>query len=221
MARTRKQPDQSKSANLVQGKVVAYLRISSDTQDLAGQELQIRQYADAKGLTVAQWFKAEVSSRKDTRSRKVDALMNALEPHDTLILAELSRLGRSISEVVRLIDTLVKRKVRVVCIKESIDLPANGEKDLTATIMVTLFCLFAEVERTLISERTKAGLAAARAQGRIGGRPKGRGSSKLDQHREEIEKLLKLRVPKRFIAQQFKVSEQGFFSWLRREAEEK
>ena len=93
-------------------------------------------------------------------------------------MSELSRLGRSVGQIIQLVDRLIKQRVQLVAIKEHIQL--NGTQDIQTKVMITLFGLFAEIERDLIAERTKEGLAAARAQGRLPGRPKGvLGTSKL------------------------------------------
>ncbi len=118
---------------------------------------------------------------------------------DRLVVSELSRLGRSLNQVIQIIDELVKRKVRFTAIKE--DIRFEGKQDLQTKVMIALFGLFAEVERDLISERTKEGLAAARSKGRLLGRPKGSlGTSKLDGKEDEIRMLLQKEVSKASIA---------------------
>jgi DNA invertase Pin-like site-specific DNA recombinase len=108
-------------------------------------------------------------------------------------------MGRSVGEIITTIDTLVKRQIRFIAIKEGICL--NGKQDLQTKVMVTLFGLFAEIERDLISLRTKEALAAVRASGKKLGRPRGRrGKSKLDGREEEIANLLSLDVSKSSIA---------------------
>ena len=88
-----------------------------------------------------------------------------------LLVSELSRLGRSVAQIIFLIDQMVQQQISFVAIKEGIKL--TGSQNLQTKVMVTLFSLFAEIERDLISERTKEGIAAARAKGKILGRPKG------------------------------------------------
>ena len=110
-------------------------------------------------------------------------MLERLAPGDRLIVSELSRLGRSLGQVIHIVDELVKRKIRFTAIKESIHF--EGKQDLQTKVMVALFGLFAEVERDLISERTREGLASARAKGRLLGRPKGvLGKSRLDGKRK-------------------------------------
>jgi DNA invertase Pin-like site-specific DNA recombinase len=108
-------------------------------------------------------------------------------------------MGRSVGEIITTVDTLIKQSVKFIAIKEGIRL--NGKHDLQSKIMVTLVGLFAEIERDLISVRTKEGLAGARACGKQLGRPKGLlGNSKLTGREEEIQRLLSLKVSKASIA---------------------
>ena len=140
-----------------------------------------------------------MSSRRSTSERKIDALLEQLEDGDTLTVSELSRMGRSVSEIITTVDTLVKKKIRFLAVKEGIRL--NGAQDLQTKVTVTMFGLFAEIERDLISIRTKEALAAARASGTQLGRSKGsKGKSKLDGREDEIRQLLSLEVSKSSIA---------------------
>ena len=94
-----------------------------------------------------------------------------LEPGDRLVVSELSCLGRSLGEVVALLDAIAKASVAFIAVKENIRF--EGRQDLHTKVMTTLFALFAEVERDLISERTREGLAKAKSSGKTLGRPKG------------------------------------------------
>jgi DNA invertase Pin-like site-specific DNA recombinase len=149
----------------------AYLRVSTGTQDLANQKLAILEYARRKKFPIHEFVEVQISSRKKPHQRGIDGMLERLAPGDRLIVSELSRLGRSLGQVIHIVDELVKRKIRFTAIKESIHL--EGKQDLQTKVMVALFGLFAEVERDLISERTREGLASARAKGRLLGRPKG------------------------------------------------
>src|SRR5262249_60166786 len=116
-------------------------------------------------------------------------LVGSLGAGARLVVSGLSRLGRSLSQVIQLVDELVERKVRFAAVKEGIRF--EGKQDLQTKVMIALFGLFAEVERDLISERTKEGFAAVRAQGRLLGRPKGSlGTSKLDGEGGDVRMLL-------------------------------
>ena len=121
----------------------------------------------------------------------------------SLIVAELSRLARSVGQIALIVDRLLDSGVRIICIKESMDL--NDKRDMKAKVMITMFSLFAEIERDLISEREKEGLA--RAQGKVLGRPKGSlGKSILDGKEDQIKDLLDKTVTKANIAKIFGVS---------------
>src|SRR3954463_2410368 len=180
-------------------KTIAYLRVSTGSQDLANQKLAVLDYARQKGFAIDRFVEAQASSRKGPDQRRIEELLGSLTVGDRLIVSELSRLGRSLGQVIQLVDELVKRKVRFTAIKEGIRF--EGKQDLQTKVMIALFGLFAEVERDLISERTKEGLAAARAKGRLLGRPKGsRGKSKIDGKEGEIRMLLEKQVSKASIA---------------------
>ena len=180
-------------------KTVGYLRVSTGSQDLGNQKLAILDYARQKHFAIDQFVEVRASSRKSRGQRRIDELLGSLAAGDRLVVSELSRLGRSLGQVIQIVEELVTQKTHFVAIKEGIRF--EGKQDLQTKVMIALFGLFAEVERDLISERTKEGLAAARAKGRLLGRPKGvLGHSKLDGKEDEIRMLLKKEVSKASIA---------------------
>ncbi len=139
--------------------------------------------------------------------------MDLLKDGDRLVVSELSRLGRSLGQVIRIVEELVRRKIHFVAIKEAIR--SEGKQDMQTKVMIALFGLFAEVERDLISERTKEGLSAARAKGQLLGRPKGSfGKSKLDGKEAEITKLLEKDVSKASIAKIVEVSRTALLHFI-------
>ncbi len=174
-------------------RTIAYLRISTASQDCDSQRLAILDYAHRHRMTIDEFVSIQASSRKTLRQRGLLELLKSLEPEDILLVSELSRLGRSVGQIIQMVDYLVKNQIRLVAIKESIEL--SGKQDIPTKVMVTMFSLFAEIERDLISERTKEGIAAARAKGKVIGRPEGTlGKSKLDGKEEEIRLLLEKEV---------------------------
>ncbi len=186
-------------------RTVAYIRISTGGQGLESQRLAILDYAHRHGLTVQTFVEAQASSRHAGARRGVDTLLEQVQGGDLILVSELSRLGRSVGQIIQLVDRLLKQQVQLVAIKEHMRL--NGTQDLQTKVMITLFGLFAEIERDLIAERTKEGLAAARAQGRLPGRPKGvLGRSKLTGREAEIQSLLAKTVSKASIAKILGVS---------------
>lgn len=184
--------------------VVGYARVSTQEQDLKNQRYEILSYASKNDLQITTWVEAKVSSRKTTKERLIDTLLEKLSTNDTLIVSELSRLGRSVGQIAIIANTLIEIGVRLICIKENMTL--DGSPDIQSKVMLTMFSLFAEIERDLISERTKAGLAKAKSEGRLLGRPKGIGKSVLDGKEDEIRELLRKGVGKASIAKIYGVS---------------
>ena len=160
-------------------RTVAYLRVSTAQQDVRSQRLAILEFARQHDFRIDDFIEATASGQASEKRRRLDELMNVLQRGDRLIVSELSRLGRSLGQIVAILDALAKAGVAFVALKENIRV--EGKRDVQTKVMTTLFALFAEVERALISERTREGLARARASGRKLGRPKGSlGVSRLD-----------------------------------------
>lgn len=196
-------------------RVVGYLRVSTSKQDVDGQRLQILEAANAAGMSVSDFQAVEVSSRKSIEDRGITVLLGGVERGDMIIVAELSRLGRSLVQVVCIVDQLLKAGVRLWAIKENIRLDGSGEMDIATKTTVTLFGLMAEIERDLISQRTKAGLAAARARGTVLGAPKGRRWSKLDEHNDKIREYIGLKVPVSKMAEIYGVSKSSMMGHIK------
>ena len=151
--------------------------------------------------------------RARVRARRLEELLETLQPGDRLLVGELSRLGRSLGQVIHIVDTLVQRQIHFIAIKEGIEF--DGQQDLRTKVMIALFGLFAEVERDLISERTKEDLAAAKAKGTRLGRPKGAlGPSKLDGKELDIRGLLGKGVSKASIAKILDVSRSALYHFI-------
>ena len=173
------------------GKTYAYLRTCTDKQELNHQKLEILEYARRHELKADEFVEIAMSSRKTPKQRRIEELLSKLVTADIVIVSELSRLGRSTAEEIALINELVHRQIRVIVIKQGLDIQKNH--DLQSKVMVTLFSLFSELERDLISLRTKEALAAKRSQGIRLGKPKGTiQASKFDKDREKIQELLAL-----------------------------
>lgn len=170
------------------GKTVAYLRASTDKQDLNHQRLELLEFARNQGRKIDEFVEITISSRKTRKQRRIDELVQLLNETDTLIVTELSRLGRSTAEVIALVNALLQRNIRLITIKQNLDI---HQQDMNSKIIITLFSLFSELERDLISLRTKEALSAKKAQGQSLGKPKGTlQKSKFDQNREKIKELL-------------------------------
>jgi DNA invertase Pin-like site-specific DNA recombinase len=193
---------------------IAYLRVSKkDHQDTKNQRLAILEHAHREGEKIDEWMEVSISSRKTTKQRRIDELVERVQKGDKVIVAELSRLGRSVGQIAMLVDELVKRGVTLISLKESIKL--NGKPNISTKVQIGMFSLFAEIERDLISQRTKEGLQRAREEGKLLGRPKGKGKSKLDDHEEEIKELLALGLAKTKIAKRLGVHISTLNHWLK------
>ena len=144
-------------------KFVAYLRVSQDSQDITNQRHEITRYAAANDIQIDDWIETEISSRKSLKARKIDETLHMLKRGDTLIVSEISRLARSMRELQNILFELEKKKIAIHIIKQGIR--TNGENDMTTKILFNAFGMAAELERELISQRTKAALAARKAQG--------------------------------------------------------
>ena len=194
-------------------KTVAYLRVSTGSQDLATQKLVILDFTQKRRFPVDEFIASQASSRKSPIKRRIEEMLGTLQSGDRLLVSELSRLGRSLGQVLQIVATLIERKIRFIAIKEAIEV--EGKQDLWTKVMIALFGLFAEVERDLISERTKEGLAAAKAKGKLLGRPKGAlGKSKLDGKEEDIRMLLDKEVSKASIAKILDVSRSALYHFI-------
>ncbi len=170
------------------GKIVAYLRASTDKQDLNHQKLEVLEFARRQGLHIDGYVEITASSRQPRQQRRIDELLQKLDATDTLIVTELSRLGRSTAEVIALVNALVERNIRLIALKQGL---AVDRQDMNSKIIITLFSLFSELERDLISLRTREALAAKKAQGQPLGKPRGTlQKSKFDKDVARIKELL-------------------------------
>lgn len=195
-------------------KTIAYIRISTDKQDFDNQKLSILNYARNNNFKINDFIEIQISSKKSDKERKIDELLKELKQGDTLIVSELSRLGRSLGQIIRIVDELIKNKNKFIAIKENIIF--NSKQDIRTKVMIAMFGLFAEIERDLISQRTKEALAVAKAKGKLLGRPKGALSkSKLDGKEEEIKILLKKKVSINSIGKIMEVSRPTLYSFIK------
>lgn len=175
-------------------KVIAYLRVSKDTQDLEKQKHLLLEYAHRNKLMVDEIMELEVSSRESMANRKIDELLEKLSAGDMLLVAELSRLGRNMLETLNIINELSEKGIKIIFVRQP-------ELSTTAThgkLLTAIYSYFAEAERDYISIRTKQGLEAAKAKGTPLGRPKGSKNIKgriLDQFKGDITGYLKIELP--------------------------
>jgi DNA invertase Pin-like site-specific DNA recombinase len=176
---------------------IGYLRVSTDEQDLQQQEHLLLKHAQRNQMQIDRFIRVEVSTRKSLRERRIDELLSALSDGDTVIVAELSRLGRNMFQTLDLINKMSQMGVKLIFVRQP-ELSTTGSH---AKLLLAIYSYFAEAERDFISMRTKQGMASARAQGKHVGRPKGSRDKNraLDPYREQIRDYLQLQLPLRRI----------------------
>ena len=178
--------------------IYGYIRVSSKKQTLEHQHYEINQFAKNNNFSIDKWVEEKISSRKPHNKRQLGQLLNELKESDILIACEISRLGRSLLEVMRILETCLNKNCQVWTIKENYRLG----NDIQSKVMAFAFGLAAEIERNLISQRTKSSLANIRANGKKLGRPFAATSKKLKltKNTRKIQNLLKKGLSKSEIA---------------------
>ena len=147
----------------------AYLRVSTDRQTIENQHSEIQRFANRKGITVDRWVEEVVSGKVKGSDRKLGHLLKKLKKGDTLIVSELSRLSRTLLDIMSIMHSLLEKGVTLYSVKENFCLADN----INSKVILFAFGLAAEIERDLISVRTKEALAARKEQGVTLGRKQG------------------------------------------------
>lgn len=195
-----------------QPRTFAYLRVSTQDQDLAKNRYDMLDLANREGLGQVEWIEEVVSGRVSWRKRKIAEILDQMQTGDTLLVSELSRLGRSMLECMEILSIALEKKIHVYAVKGNWRL----DDSIQSKIVAMAFSMAAEIERDLISQRTKEALAARKKAGKTLGRPKGRGKSKLDAFRPEIEALLANGSKQSFIARRYGVTEATVSRWVKK-----
>lgn len=146
-----------------------YIRVSSDKQTVENQRYEIREYCKAHGMSVDAWIEETISGTKKWDKRKLGELLHMVENGDTIICSELSRLGRNLYMIMDILSCCMERGAVIKTIKDNFTL---GD-DIQSKVLAFAFGLSAEIERNLISQRTKEALQRKRAEGVRLGRPRG------------------------------------------------
>ena len=154
--------------------IYGYIRVSSDKQSTENQAFEIIRFAESNHIKIDEWIKEKISSRAELNERKLGGLLKRLKKGDVLITTELSRIGRNLMQIMSILHYCMDRGVRVWTIKDNYRLGA----DIQSKVLAFAFGLSAEIERNLISQRTKEALKRIKSEGKTLGRPKGRGNNK-------------------------------------------
>lgn len=191
-------------------RTIGYLRVSTFDQDIEKNKLDILEMANTKGLGQVEWVEEKVSSRVSWRKRSIAQVLEEAQPGDNLVVSELSRLGRSMLECMEILSIATEKKLNIYAIKGNWQL----DQSIQSKIIAMAFAMAAEIERDLISKRTKEALAAKKKAGMKLGRPIGSGKSKLDKYRPEIEALLANGSTQKFIANRYGTTEANLSRWM-------
>lgn len=185
--------------------VYGYIRVSSDKQTIENQRFEINNFVAKEQIHIDGWIEETISGTKNYNKRELGKLLNKVQKGDLIICAELSRLGRNLFMIMEILNICMSKECRVWTIKDNYRL---GE-DIQSKVLAFAFGLSAEIERDLISQRTKEALARKRAEGITLGRPIGRKTDeskyKLYAKKALVEELLKANISKRHIAKICKV----------------
>lgn len=191
-----------------------YIRVSSDKQTVENQRFEITKFAEANEIAINGWIEETISGTKNYDKRKLGTLLKKVTENDLIICAELSRLGRNLFMIMDILNICMNKNCRVWTVKDNYRL---GD-DIQSKVLAFAFGLSAEIERNLISQRTKEALARKRSEGIVLGRPVGRKSTKVKLSGKEdfIRNLLQHNIPKTKIAKMLKVNRMTVDSFIKR-----
>ena len=174
---------------------IGFIRVSTLDQDTEKNKLDILQFANVHKLGNVEFVEEKVSGTKDYKKRKLGELLETLPKGSVIITPELSRFSRSIVQILEVIQITQDKGITLYSLKENF---CNMDNSIASTVTKTIFALVAQIERELISLRTREALYARKQAGVKLGRPQGKGKSKLDEHTDDILRLVALGVPKNY-----------------------
>ena len=193
-------------------KTIAYLRVSTIMQDLEKNKMDILKLANEKKLGHVEFIEEQVSGKVSWKNRKIFNIVEESENGDNIIVSELSRLGRNMLEVMEILSICSDKKINIYSVKGGWSL----DNTIQSKIIAMAFSIASEIERDLISMRTKEALATRKANGVKLGRPKGYSASKLDEFEPEIRGLIANGSTKRFIAKRYNTTPSNFYKWMKK-----
>ena len=193
--------------------IYGYVRVSTAHQNVENGRFEIANFAEKSGFSIDKWVVEQISSRESLSKRKLGAVIKKLKEGDILLTTEISRLGRNLMEIMGILNVCLSKKCQIWTIKENYRLGF----DIQSKVLAFAFGLSAEIERNLISERTKESLHRLKSSGKRLGRPRGSGKAmrRLHSQRERIKALLERGETKREVARIACVSEATLYRFLR------
>ena len=193
--------------------IYGYVRVSTDKQSLQNQKFEINNFCQMQQIKIDKWIAEMISGTKDFEKRTLGILLKKLKKDDILICSEISRLGRNLLQVMTILNFCMQKEIQVWTIKDNYRLGA----DIQSKVLAFAFSLSAEIERNLISQRTKEALSRIKASGRKLGRQFGSRNKKhiLDGKEKDILKLINKGLPKKQIAKLMRVSIFTLYQFLK------
>lgn len=193
--------------------IYAYIRVSTEKQNTQNQKFEIFNYTDNKNMSVDKWIVETESGRKSYKNRKLGNIIGFMDKGDILVTTEISRLGRSLTEIMTILNELIEKDCKVYTIKEGYELG----NDINSKVLAFAFSLSAEIERQLISQRTKQALDRKKNEGQKLGRPFGSLSknTKLTGKDDVIKEYLKKKVSKSAIARLLNVNRKTLHNYIK------
>lgn len=197
--------------------VYGYIRVSTDKQTIENQRFEINNLCQRENMSIEKWIEETISGTKEYEKRRLGKAIKKMSKGDILICSELSRLGRSLFMIMDILNQCMKAGIMVISIKDNYRL---GD-DIQSKVLAFAFGLSAEIERNLISQRTKEALKRKKDEGVVLGRPKGRKSTKvkLSGKRELINKYLSSGMSKSSISKKLGVHRNTLSDYLKSERE--
>ncbi len=194
--------------------IYGYIRVSTDKQTHENQQFEINNFCKKEQIEIDKWITETISGTKDFEKRKLGKVLKKLQKNDILICSEISRLGRNLLQIMTILNICMKKESQIWTIKDNYRLGA----DIQSKILAFAFSLSAEIERNLISQRTKEALMRIKAGGRKLGREFGSRNKKhiLDGREKEVLRLINKGVPKTQIAQKMGCSLFTIYNFIKR-----
>ena len=194
--------------------IYGYIRVSTDKQTVENQRFEIMNFANGTNIKIDKWIEETISGNMAVEKRKLGALLKKLNKGDILISSEISRLGRNLMMIMSILNICMQKGIHVWTIKDNYRLG----NDINSKVLAFAFGLSAEIERNLISQRTKEALARKKNEGAVLGRPKGSKSArtKLSGKEERIKEMLQEGISKSAIARRMKVSRITLLTFIKK-----